>query len=160
MRYARGFTLLEMVVYIALLTLILGGTLAAAYQLLAGESRVGNHEAIEEEGGFVMRKIVWMMNEATTSASIVAPVAGASGNTLSVERADGTLVQMCYPDPSAVRMGTTSCSVSSEVITTENVEVTELYFYHIPASGGAPEGVAASTTIDGVVFSVTRYLRQ
>ena len=45
-------------------------------------------------------------------------------------------------------------------LTTENVEVTGLDFTYLPAVGGAPEGITASTTINGQTFRMTRYLRK
>lgn len=61
----RGFTLIEVLVYIALFGILIGGAVIATYQLLEGEER--NHEAlrIEQEGMFLIRKMDWILTNIT-----------------------------------------------------------------------------------------------
>src|SRR6185369_10783091 len=78
-----GFTLIEMLVYLALLSLLMGGVLMTVYQLLsdAGGTRV--KVSTDEEANFVLRKIAWAVGDAS---AITTPAAGASGGTLSVTK--------------------------------------------------------------------------
>lgn len=151
----RGFTLLEVVIYIALLSIVMGGTLAATFQLLEGQSKASGHDTTEEEGSFVLQKLSWMMGQASTSDAISSPASGV----VRILEGDGTHVEMCFPD-GFIRLSTTTCSASSEALTTANVKVTAFDIKVLPAAGGAPEGLAATSTIDGVDFAITRYLRQ
>ena len=163
----REFTLLETVIYIALLTLIMGGTLAATYELLSGQGRASGRNTTEEEGGFVLGKFAWMMGQitATSSPSIGTP----HTNSLDITTVSGP-IKLCLVN-SAIRLSTTTnCDASSgEAITTPNVKVTGLDFYYLPAVSGAPDGITASTTmvasttaptLQGETFRMTRYLRK
>src|SRR3989338_6879023 len=89
-RRTRGFTLLETVIYIALLTLIMGGTLAATYELLSGQSRASGHNTTQEEGGFVLGKFAWAMGQIVT---ITTPSSGTTQN-LDIETVSGQ-VELC-----------------------------------------------------------------
>src|SRR6185436_16905946 len=82
----RGFTLIETVVYIALLGLIMGGCLAAVWGIVQGMGQVSSRGIDLNEGGFVARKLEWALSGAS-SASI-----GGSGcdGTLHVAKYDGT----------------------------------------------------------------------
>src|SRR3989344_8176953 len=84
-RRTRGFTLLETIVYIALLTLIMGGTLAATYELLSGQGRASGRNTTQEEGGFVLGKFAWAMGQIVT---IVTPASGTTPE-LDITTADG-----------------------------------------------------------------------
>jgi hypothetical protein len=45
-------------------------------------------------------------------------------------------------------------------ISTSNVSATCLKFRNIPAIGSGPTGVTATSTLNGIDFSVTKYLRK
>jgi len=160
-RRTRGFTLLETVIYIALLTLIMGGTLAATYELLSGQSRASGHNTTQEEGSFVLGKFAWAMGQitATSTPSIVSP----HTNDLDITTVSGR-VQLCLASSAIwIRQGGTggACGDTSyRPLTTENVEVIGLDLTYLPAVAGAPEGIMASTTINGETFRMTRYLRK
>jgi prepilin-type N-terminal cleavage/methylation domain-containing protein len=163
----RGFTLIEMIVYVALLTLVMGGTLAATYELLSGQGRASGHNTTEEEGSFVLGKFAFAMGQitATSTPSIGSP----NTHTLDITTTSGPF-KLCLIN-SAIRMSTTStCSASSgEALTTSNVRVTGLDFIYLPAVGSGPDGIVASTTLvasttapalQGETFRMTRYLRK
>ncbi|OGI68550.1 hypothetical protein A2738_01575 [Candidatus Nomurabacteria bacterium RIFCSPHIGHO2_01_FULL_42_15] len=56
-----GFTLIEVIIYIALFSLLLGTAFVAAYQLIDGSVRLGTKNTIQDEGNFIMRKINWAL---------------------------------------------------------------------------------------------------
>ncbi len=61
----KGFTLLEVVIYIAIFSILMSGVLITVYQLLeAGRSNL-SAVAVQEEGTFVNRKISWALAGAT-----------------------------------------------------------------------------------------------
>jgi hypothetical protein len=156
----RGFTLIETVIYIALLGMLMTGAVVTTYELMLSAGSSNSKNTTGEEGNFVLRKLDWALTGTSTLARITTPVPGAYGDTLTATRADGTSI--------SVRRNVASSSVEISMdggttytpLTTENVSVTNLGFYHIPVAGGTPEGIEASTTIDSLVFSIGRYVRK
>jgi hypothetical protein len=62
---AKGFTLFEALIYIALFTLIIGGSIASAYQIFEGTAQVQNIAERENEINFIQRKLDWVLNGAS-----------------------------------------------------------------------------------------------
>jgi type II secretory pathway pseudopilin PulG len=147
----RAFTLVETVVYIALLGLILTGAVVTAYQLVASSGSLNAKNTAGEEGTFVLRKLAW----ALSGAQIVSLPAG-WGSSLSVTRYDGTVDMQLSGTAIVMRENNAPFATT----TTPNVKVTSLSFHYIPAAGGAPAGLEASTTINGSVFYTKRYIRK
>lgn len=148
----RGFTLIEAVIYIALLGLIMTGALTIAYQLISSSTSLDTRNISVGEGNFVLRKIDWALSG---MQSISAP--GAWGSTLSLTRDDGTTVDMRL-NAGKVEMRENGGSYAP--LTTSNVAVTSLSFHYIAAAGNVPAGLEASTTINGLVFYTDRYIRK
>ena len=120
----------------------------------------------EGEANFVLRKISW----ALSSASSTMPNLPADPvSTLTVIRYDNTQVDICLdssvPAKKVIKMREVSvgtpipdCTDSSFLpLTTENVIVNNLQFQSI---GSNPPGIAATTTLNGIDFAITKYLRQ
>ena len=157
----RGFTLIETIIYIALLALIMGGAVFTAYNIIQSEGHLSSNAVLQEEGNFVLRKIDWALSGVQ---SITFPAPGAWGDHLSLTRFDSaTPVNICFTRQTIwMREGGSGgiCGDTSYAsTTTSNVTVSTFSFHHIPASGTSPEGLEASTTINGYVFSTTRYFR-
>jgi type II secretory pathway pseudopilin PulG len=149
---SRGFTLIEALIYIALLGLIMTGAVATSYQLAESEASLASDHRVQEEGNFVINKLQWALSGAQT---VSAPTAW--GSALSLTRYDGISVDVRLTG-GAVEIRENGGSYA--VLTTSNVTVSDLSFHYLPASGNTPAGVEASTTIDGVSFYLKRYLRQ
>ena len=134
------------------------GVITTAYQLLEGSDKLNTKAVTEEEGNFVLRKLDWALtgiNPATT------PVIGGSGcfQTLSVTKTDTAI------NPVFIRLHTLSGINYVEItergimsdITTNNASTTCLQFGLI---SGTPLGITATTTINGINFTITKYLRK
>lgn len=157
----RGFTLIEAIVYIALLALIMTGAVAASYQLLSSSASLNAKNTVGEEGNFVLRKLHWALSDMSS-----APTIGGSGcsqtisilksgfGTNPVEFRRNTSVT---PNIIEMREGGTG---GYTAVTTGNVSASCLKSQTIPATGTGPAGVTATTTINGLDFVVTKYLRQ
>ena len=159
----KGFTLIEVIVYIALFTILMVGGFVTAYQLIAGSTVLNTKEIVEEEGNFVTRKIDWAM---TGMDSANPPTISGSGCTQTL-----TIYKLNFvPNPIVFRTHTVAGVNYMEMqegilnpftpITTNNVTVSCLKFSDIAAYSGAPEGMTATTTINGIDFTVTKYLRK
>jgi type II secretory pathway pseudopilin PulG len=143
----RGFSLIETIIYIALLGFIMSGAVITAYQVTQSSSVVSGKNVSQEEGSFVLRKLeqafvgsadVW---ENAGSLVIDPYPAGpgdyitisVSGDTVFIKRGAGNTVEL----------------------TTDNV--TADFEFSVHAS--PPKGVTATTTVDGVPFVMTKYVR-
>ena len=63
---SRGFTLIEVLVYCVLFSMLLSGALMAAQTLIDTGNQTLGKNAVEEEGTFILQKISWMLMSATS----------------------------------------------------------------------------------------------
>jgi type II secretory pathway pseudopilin PulG len=146
-----GFTLIETVIYIALLGIIMAGAVTGAYEVMQGSTNISAKTTVQDEGGFVLRKLEW----ALTGLSGTPTVAGSGcAQTLHTTTYAGTNYDVRLTG-SAVEMRENSGSYAP--ITTSNVSVSCLKFQSL---AGTVPGVAATVTISGKDFTTTKYLRQ
>ena len=157
MRYQKGFTLIETVIYIALFTILIVGGFVTAYQLIQGSDTLNAKTIIQEEGNFVLRKMDWVL---TGLDSTNPPTIGGSG-------CEWTLRVYKYNyinNPIDFRHNAASSTIEMQEagsgylpITTSNVSVACLKFQNI---SGTPAGVTATSTINGIDFTITKYIRK
>ena len=148
----NGVTLIETVVYIALLSLMLGGVLVTTFQLLAGTDRTNSKTTVEEDGSFVLHKIDWALTGITgvplLSGSICAKM-------LSTDKINVGLV-VIKRDTIGNFIEMKEGSSEFLPITTDYASVTCLRFEII---GADPIGIVATASINGIDFATTKYLR-
>ncbi len=160
----RGFTLIEMLVYIALFSVIMSGAIAAAFGLLQSTDGIDAKVLRDEETNFLLKKIDWALSGTTTLVtSVASPTPGSPySQTLRVTKANQT------QNPVEIRFDAANKRVEMRrgpsgpyiPITSENVEVTSLGFRYVTGVGGAPDGIIATTTIEGVVATTTNFVRK
>lgn len=144
----RGFTLIETLVYIFLLSLLLTGSVLVIFTLATNSDKLNTDTSVHDEGSFVLRKLDWAFGDLKT---LTTPASGVSP-TLSIVRNDGTHVDVRL-HTGAIEMSEDS-GVTYRPLTTSNVSVSQLQFEFL---SGTPAGIEASTTINGVVFTTRRY---
>ncbi|RJQ34651.1 prepilin-type N-terminal cleavage/methylation domain-containing protein [Candidatus Parcubacteria bacterium] len=83
MRFRRGFTLIEVIIYVALLGILLAGALTSAFALIDGNERNARAIQVREEVAFIQQKIRWALSNAT-SISV-----SADGKNLTIYRMEG-----------------------------------------------------------------------
>ncbi len=152
----RGFTLIEMIVYIALFTILLTSGFTAAFQIIKSGDNLDSKLRTEEEGNFILHKIAWSLSSLDPVTSPV--ISGTACNqNLTTYRTD-------LPNPVSVRLHQVSGinyieieddGVSYYPISTANVTVSCLNFI----SSASPAGITANVTVNGNVITVTRYMR-
>jgi prepilin-type N-terminal cleavage/methylation domain-containing protein len=147
-RAHKGFTLVEVLIYIALFGILMSGAVVAAYQLLDSGSRQDLSFAAQQDGTFINRKLAWALGPAN-SVSVL------DGNKLTIYRNDFTLVF----DGSGERMMFKRGSADSVPLTPEGLVVANTLFESIPPANGLPPAVRASYTIGGKQFTYAMYLR-
>ncbi|OGY98055.1 MAG: hypothetical protein A2855_00940 [Candidatus Liptonbacteria bacterium RIFCSPHIGHO2_01_FULL_57_28] len=141
-----------MLVYMALLGLLMGGAILAAYQLLEDATATRIRVNTDEEANFMLRKVDWALSGAT---SISSPSAGSSGDTLTVAKPGiGSItIALDGTDMEITRGGDTL------PLNSANVTVDSLIFTQIAAVPPVPAAVQVSTTINGRSYGLTKYLR-
>lgn len=145
----RGFTLIETLVYIFLLSLLLTGSVLVVFTLATNSDKLNTDTSVHDEGSFVLRKLDWVLG---SLSSVSTPSSGSLYTTsLSLTRSDGTTVDVRLSG-SVIQMRENGGSYSD--LTTGNVAVSALHFGYI---SGTPAGIEASTTINGVIFTTRRY---
>ncbi|HEY4526756.1 MAG TPA: type II secretion system protein [Candidatus Paceibacterota bacterium] len=78
-----GFTLIEVVIYVALLGILLGGAITAAFSLTDGSARNLAALRLRGEATFIDEKIAWALSNATAVS------ASENGRTLTIHRMPG-----------------------------------------------------------------------
>lgn len=81
----KGFTLIEVLVYLALLSIIITGCLSTAYFVLETSQKIDKAITQNEEKNFLLSILSWAMDGAV---AINSPTAQQNGNTLSINKSD------------------------------------------------------------------------
>lgn len=153
-----GFTLLETLMYIGLLSILLTSGLVTAWQLLESIQADRVRISTQEEAIFVIQKI-----EATlrSAESISQPSSAHSSTTaLVVYVKDST-------DPVTIRLNTASSSVEMRrkdtiafvSLTTPNVRVDDLRFHYLASGVGVSAGIKAVFVLGKETFEIEKYIR-
>ncbi|MES2059838.1 MAG: prepilin-type N-terminal cleavage/methylation domain-containing protein [Patescibacteria group bacterium] len=152
----RGFTLIELVIYIALFGVLMTGASVATYQLLEGGTRNETAVAIQEEGSFLNRKINWALTGATIA--IVSP----DGSVLTINKIPGADFAVA-DNPLLIYS-----SAGALMIKRGNAAAVQLNNSTYPVHGFAAQstvesngetGIYIKFDIAGVPFVFKRYLR-
>lgn len=136
----RGFSLIETIVYIALLAIVMAGAILTSYEILQSSYLVAGRNATQEEGHFVLRKIEHALSGAADLS--------ASGSSLTIDPYAGSNITLELSGGAVV--------LDSTPLTTNNVTVNSLVFTE---HAGPPKGVTITLTLDGEVFTLTKYVR-
>jgi type II secretory pathway pseudopilin PulG len=154
----KGFTLIETVIYIALLGGLLTGALISSVDLIESADMSNTHATIQDEGSFASRKLEWALAGLTSAPTISG---GSCAQSMSITKtgAQNNPIVFSY-DGAHKAIFMTEGANGPYPITTSNVSVSCLSFASIAANGTGPSGVAASFTISGDTFGTTKYLRK
>jgi len=148
--HRKGFTLIEVVIYIALFSILLGGAFVTAYQLIDSSRFLGAKNTVQEEGNFVLRKFNWALMG-------ILDVTAPSPSSLVVTKYGGNKV---YIELNADKIEMRESSTSFLPITTDNVKVSNLHF-EITFSGESDiSKIEATATINNIDFKITKFIRK
>ncbi|MDD4988823.1 MAG: prepilin-type N-terminal cleavage/methylation domain-containing protein [Candidatus Pacebacteria bacterium] len=156
MRKNNGFTLIETIVYIALLSLLLGGVLTVSYDLIESSSKQSQSIAVDEELNFLSRKIDWILigvsNINTPSTSLASSTLSvrkynSSQNPLTLHLQDGLLVFS--------RGNMKPVPLNDELVKIDSIS----FSYIPPVMSGSPAGVLVVLQIGNRFITTTYYVR-
>ena len=152
----RGFTLIEVLIYIVLFGLLMSGAVVSAFQLLQSGQHQDLNFAAQQEGNFVDRKLAWVLSSASA-------VSVSGGNVMTVTRSDLGAQSPLVVDASGGTMARITLArhgAAAQPITADGLVVSDVLFAVTPPAGGLPEAVHASFSLAGKAFSYAMYLRQ
>ena len=96
MKYRSGFTLIEVIIYLALFSILIGGALVSAYSLIESNERNQTKAIVQNEGAFVLAKIDWALSGIQ---SVDQPPFGGSGALLQVTKYGGGTIKISLSSP-------------------------------------------------------------
>jgi hypothetical protein len=152
----KGFTLIETLIYAALISVVIGFSLMATYQIIDGSEKLNEKINTEEEAGFLLKKIEWSLIGAET---VISPLSGATSSVLSVNKAN-------FPDNSLVFdldsyfLRLKRGAGTPVILNSQNVKIANLVFEHLAADGNKPAGIKTSFYADEKPYEITVYLRK
>lgn len=152
----KGFTLIEILIYSALMAMIISGSLIAAYQIIESSNNIQNKIIIEQEANFLLSKIRWALVGATT---INIPTIGLASSTLSMNKANYSENPIIF-DLNSNNLRIKQGSGNPAILNNQNVAVNNLIFEHLAANGNGPEGLKINITVNNKLFTATIYLRK
>ncbi len=139
----QGMTLIETLLYLALLGLLMSGAVVAAYNVLGWSAQAQTRAMLQEEDSFILGKIEWSIFNAS---AVGTPPAHGAGTILSVVMHDGTIT--------SIRLTGMVLYIDTghgpQALTDPDVRVTRLLFSHTFSSGVGvdPEAVQCSFDIE------------
>jgi Tfp pilus assembly protein PilW len=155
-----GTTLIEVIIYLALFTIIIGGSLVSVHQIIESTNKLQSKVVLQEEANFILRKINWALNGATNMSTNVTPPSLSITNPLQPV-SDSPLVFDLHNGYLRLKRG---AGLESN-LNSQNVTVSNLVFTYTASSGGKPASIKVSFTLtekekgEKGNFETTRYLR-
>ena len=162
MKKPNGFTLIEVIIYLALFGILMAGVMAAVYAIVEGGGRSQSKILIQEEGNFLLGKFNWALSGASNISVAILPPS------LSITKYDYTLNPLVF-DVGGSELRLRQGGGEANNLNSDDVALTSLNFQDIPKLNGKPEGLnisftLASLTYAGAVesqnFEMTKYLSQ
>jgi len=164
-RKSSAFTLIETLIYAALISIIIGMVIVITFQVVSGNVKLGEKIFLEEESSFLLRKLEWAIGGAS---AINSPASGTSSNSsLSINKfevppTENPIVFTVTNGDMTIKRGTADeVNLNSSLLSISNAT-----FTHIAATGTAPAGIKIELSVVGAspedtrLYEVTSYSRQ
>ncbi|MBI2609981.1 type II secretion system protein [Candidatus Giovannonibacteria bacterium] len=152
----RGFTLIETLIYIAILSVLIGSGMAGAFYIIDSSEKNKSDINAETEAHFLIRKIDWAL-EGADILNIPAPAA--NGPLLSVNK-DNYASNPVVIDSGSGRARISKAGGAPIEITNTRVSIQNLKFEHLPSVGAKPPAIRATFQIGTKNFESLKYLRK
>ena len=145
----KGFTLIEVVIYIALMALLLGAGVTTAFYVVDSSQKTKWETNVQSEGNFILRKIDWALTGASDASF--------SGTTLTITNNGGPFV-FTYDGTQYLLLGASNLNSSAVKIAsvTYSVDSTVTPKKFTVSFTGSLIGKPAET----VSFTMIKYLRK
>lgn len=138
-----GFTLIEFIIYIAIISFILVLTTGFLWDVIQGDIKETSYQEVQQNGRFVLTKIIQETKKAT---SINYPLPGASADSLSLAMADPNLNPTLF-DINQGKLRIIQGNSPSYELTTDRVIIENLQFTNL-SYPGTPGTIRVEITIN------------
>jgi prepilin-type N-terminal cleavage/methylation domain-containing protein len=129
----RGFTLVELIIYIAILSVVLLGIVSTMYLVFSARSKAYAVNEVEEQGALIMESMARTIRSAD---AINSPAIASSSSTLSVATYDLTKNPTVF-DLNANQIRIKEGAASAVVLNNSRLTVSNLLFTNVSRSGTA-----------------------
>jgi prepilin-type N-terminal cleavage/methylation domain-containing protein len=170
MKKQQGFTLIEVIIYLALFTILMGGVVTMAYSIFESSERDQTKIMVQEEGDFLIAKINWAL---AGIESINEPYRGGIGSKLSISKwisqdTATTMVVMLSGTDMVISQGDNPQQVvlnNSNVEISPNIKVSpEIFTYSSELENVQANFTVSAKTPNGMTvsqdFFTGKYLRK
>ncbi|MDO8489876.1 MAG: hypothetical protein Q7S47_00495 [bacterium] len=154
MKLPRGITLIEIVMYVGLLSIILTSSVLILFQIIAGSSRLEHRVRIQNESQFMIDKISSLLPYGVT---VTTPPAGAHGETLTAIAPDSLHEHTIFYRDGSFLMIRRGQSAALQLNATET-PISHLNFSHHASTTTSTRALTVTLEIDGEEFSQTHLL--
>lgn len=146
----RGFTLLEIILYLGLFALILSTSVLTFYNLSESNQKLGHEVLILNEGEFILSKIIWRINN---FENIEEPASGQTSTRLRLVRDDSDY--SVYQDQGIIFL---EIDDEKNSLNNEGTKIENLIFENLDLTGDEKFfGITVSFEIQGQEFRTLRF---
>lgn len=161
-KYSKGFTLIEVIIYLALFSIIIGGGMIAVYGIIQSTDNGANHIILEEEANFLLRKIDFALTGAT-NINILS--AARLQTTKNINGVSTTYTFNICSGYLTIEVGAgKTCANNPINLNSGNITVSNLSFTTGTGGAGVKTSFTLTTAQNGKNvsenFSTTKYLRK
>jgi len=153
--FKRGFLLVEVLVYLALFGIIVGGSVSVFYSLLENSEKISKDSLESIEAEFILGKINWMLSG---SLEIIEPASGDTSQKL-------TLIKNNFPDNPLVleRIGNDILLKrglnEGNILNNDRIKIEDLNFENIIVETNPEQNILeASFTIASTTYKTSRLI--
>lgn len=156
----RAFTLIEVIIYLTLFSILMSGILVSVYPLLSHSERLTTHVLRESEVAFITEKIRNALHHTVTDSTVVVtePPEGGTGNILRITKGGVELLALhvdesltfCSP-PRVCSMLVWSDNENAPLpLNNERIAIDSFVVTHTPPTTNTERSLEISFTADGV----------
>lgn len=147
-----GFSLLELMIYLALFGMLMSGVLVTVFAIIKSNEANIASVGVQEEGTFINRKLSWAVSGAT-SVTLISPTS------ISVVRPDLGAQSPLVISESDTEITISRGGASPVPLSTSRYKVSNTNFTVMPTAGGVPTSVKVTYNIEDAPFIYKTYLR-
>ncbi|KKU11006.1 MAG: hypothetical protein UX14_C0005G0020 [Parcubacteria group bacterium GW2011_GWF1_45_5] len=154
-RVHKGFTIIELVIYSALVAIVIGGSLGAVYQIISSSEKLNGTIIREQEIRFIMDKINWALTDVSVVSS---PPENATSSILSVSKqsfSQNPIVFQLSGDAITLQQGANpTLPLHSNIMQVENLN----FSYEVTTT--TPNFLTVRFTVSGREYKTKTYIQK
>lgn len=141
MKKNNGFTLIELILYMAIVTIVMGALIPFAWNVIEGSAKSSVEQEVSSQARFVSERIKYEIRNAT---AINSPIAGASSNVLNLNSSPATIIDLSSEKTRISKDGGTNYTN----LNSNDTSVSGLTFTSYESTDGKTKHIKFSFTID------------